>query len=261
MPKVSIVSPVYNAENYLDAAINSVKEQTFTDWELIFVDDCSGDGSRELIKAAAGEDPRIKLICQPENKGAAAARNRGVDEALGRYIAYMDSDDIWRPEKLKSQLDYLERLRAEAGDQSYGDPPPGFIFTGYEFADCDGKGLGVVVRVPSVLIYEKALGNTTIFTSTVLFDKRVIPKDLIKMPQVKSEDTACWWRILRSGHKAYGLDENLVLYRRTRGTLSSNKLEAIKRIWYLYRKVEGLSLPRSMYHFSLYAVRAVLRRV
>ena len=121
--------------------------------------------------------------------------------------------------------------------------------------------MGKVVRVPETLEYKEALKNTTIFTSTVVFDTTRIDKELLNMPNVKSEDTALWWKILRNGYKAYGLDENLVFYRRPAVSLSSNKLVAIKRIWNLYRNVEKLSLPCSCYNFCFWAVRAVLRRV
>jgi len=121
--------------------------------------------------------------------------------------------------------------------------------------------LGKVVKVPETLEYKEALRNTTIFTSTVMFDTQKIDKQLLNMPDVKSEDTALWWKILRSGYKAYGLDENLVYYRRPSVSLSSNKFIAIKRIWNLYRNVEKLSLPYSCYNFCFWAVRAVLRRV
>lgn len=249
MPKISIIVPVYNGEKYLSDTIRSVKAQTENDWELILVDDLSTDKSREIIEQEALGDARIRLIKQPSNMGAAAARNRGVDEAKGRYIAYLDSDDLWMKKKLQKELDLLEKKTA------------GFVFSGYEFADEEGKGLGIIVKVPEKLSYRQALGNTTIFTSTVIFDTQIIPKELIKMPLVKSEDTACWWRILRNGYTAFGLNENLCLYRRSAGTLSSDKKEAIRRIWYLYRKVEGLSLIRSVYYFVQYAVRAVLRRI
>lgn len=247
--KVSIIVPVYNAAAFLEETIASVRAQDETDWELLLVDDCSADGSVSIIETYAAQDNRIRLIRQPENRGAAAARNRGLEEAAGRYIAFLDGDDLWKPERLSRGLAFMREKQA------------GFVFSGYEFADEAGKGTGRIVRVPKALSYRQALKNTTIFTSTVLFDTVVIPKELIRMPLVKSEDTATWWNILRHGHTAYGLDENLVLYRRSTGTLSSNKIEAIRRIWYLYRKAEGLSIPYSMYNFAFYAVRAVLRRV
>lgn len=247
--KTSIIVPVYNAQAFLAETIRAVQAQEETDWELLLVDDCSTDGSRQLIEKYAEADQRIRLVLQEKNYGAAAARNRGVDEAQGRYIAFLDADDLWRPRRLSAELAYMKKLDA------------GFVFSGYEFADENGVGMGKVVRVPKTLNYRQALKNTTIFTSTVLFDTEKLPKELIKMPLVKSEDTAAWWNILRHGYTAYGLDENLVLYRRSTGTLSSDKLEAIRRIWKLYRKVEGLGLFYSLYNFMFYAVRAVLRRI
>ena len=136
-----------------------------------------------------------------------------------------------------------------------------FVFTGYEFADEQGRGTGKVVHVPHTLSYRQALSNTTIFTTTVMFDTEKIGKKRLEMPAVKSEDTALWFRVLREGYTAYGLDENLVRYRRPKRSLSSNKLEALRRIWNLYRRSEGLSLPSSAYHFCFWAFRAVKRRI
>lgn len=247
--KISIIITVYNTEAFLEDTIRSVLEQEETDWELLLVDDCSTDKSVQIIEKFTVQDERIRLLRQKENRGAAVARNRGVEEAKGRYIAFLDGDDLWMPRRLSAQLALMEKKRV------------GFVFSGYEFADEKGQGTGKIVKVPEVLTYREALKNTTIFTSTVLFDTEIVPRELIRMPHVKSEDTATWWNILRHGYRAYGLDENLVLYRRSSGTLSSNKVEAIRRVWNLYRNVEGLSLPYSMYNFAFYAVRAVLRRV
>ncbi len=247
--KVSIIVPMYQAAAFLEETIESVRSQKEQDWELLLVDDCSSDGGPEIALRYGREDPRIRLLRQPENRGAAAARNRGLEEAAGRYIAFLDSDDLWKKDRLSAELAFMKAHQA------------GFVFSGYEFADESGKGTGRVVRAPEKLSYRQALKNTTIFTSTVLFDTHIIPKELLRMPLVKSEDTAAWWNILRHGYTAYGLDRNLVLYRRSAGTLSSDKIEAVRRIWNLYRRVEGLSLPYSMYNFIFYAVRAVLRRV
>ena len=136
-----------------------------------------------------------------------------------------------------------------------------FSFTGYEFADENGRGTGKRVRVPAVISYEEALKNTTIFTSTVMLDLTLLNRETVKMPHIESEDTASWWRILKSGVRAYGLDESLTLYRRSRGTLSSDKITAVKRIWRLYRKAEGLNVPKSAWCFCFWAIRAVLRRI
>jgi teichuronic acid biosynthesis glycosyltransferase TuaG len=137
----------------------------------------------------------------------------------------------------------------------------GFVFTSYEFADEDGNGLGKVVHVPQRLTYSQAVKNTTIFTSTVMIDRNIIPDDDIYMPSIASEDTATWWNILRPGRVAYGLDKNLVKYRRSENTLSSNKMTAIKRIWDLYRKNEHFSLAKSAYCMVFWAFRAVFRRI
>ena len=248
---VSVIIPVYNVKDYIRDTVDSVLTQTWQDWELLRVEDGSTDGTRELLETYLERirDERIRLICLPENGGAANARNQGLLQAKGRYIAYLDADDLWEKEKLEKELLFAERNRA------------GFVFTGYEFADENGKGTGKIVRVPERMNYHQALKNTTIFTSTVLFDTAVIAKELLEMPKVKSEDTALWWKILKNGYMAYGLDENLVRYRRAGRTLSSNKLEAIRRIWNLYRKVEGLSLPESVWNFCFWAVRAVSRRI
>lgn len=247
---VSVVIPAYNAEKYIIEAIASVRAQTFQDWELLLVEDGSSDNTYETIeeyRKMVG-DNRIRVIRQ-ENMGAAKARNRGVMEAEGCYIAYLDSDDIWLPDKLRRQLAFMEEKSAA------------FAFTGYEFADSTGKGSGKIVRVPPMMRYREALKNTAIFTTTVMFNTEKIGKELLQMPEVKSEDTALWWKVLRSGYIAYGLDENLALYRRPGKSLSSNKIEAVRRIWKLYRVSEKLSVPRSLYYFCFWALRAVQRRI
>lgn len=248
---VSIVVPVYHAQNYIRETMDSVLAQTYGNWELLLVVDGSEDPAIEVIEKYIGEkqEKRIRLLIQENNKGAALARNRGVAESKGRYIAYLDADDLWKPEKLERELAFLAEQNAAFG------------FTGYEFADQNAAGTGKVVHVPQKLTYRKALKNTTIFTSTVLFDTEKISKAMLEMPNMRSEDTALWWKVLRSGYDAYGLDENLVYYRRPVKSLSSNKLVAIRRIWKLYRKAEGLSIPYSCYNFCFWAVRAVLRRV
>ena len=251
MELISIIVPVYNVEKYIEETMDCVRAQTYSDWELLLVEDGSTDKSAALIEAYMQRtgDERIRLIRQPGNLGAAKARNRGLLEAKGRYIAYLDSDDLWVPEKLDRELKFMQEKKAA------------FAFTGYEFADEQGKGTGKVVRVPQTLTYKQALKNTTIFTTTVMFDTEKIDKELLKMPIIKSEDTALWWKVLRCGYVAYGLDENLVKYRRVGQSLSSNKLEAVRRIWNLYRKAEGMSVLSSAWNFCFWAVRAVKRRV
>lgn len=247
---ISIIVPVYKAEKFIMATMECVRAQTYSDWELILVEDGGSDKTADLINAYIEkyQETRIRLIRQPDNTGAARARNKGLQESRGRYIAYLDADDLWMPEKLEHELRFLKEKDAA------------FVFTGYEFADENGVGTGKIVRVPETLNYKQALSNTTIFTTTVMFDTEKISKDMLEMPIIKSEDTALWWKVLRSGYTAYGLDENLAKYRRAGKSLSSNKLEALRRIWNLYRH-EGMGIVSSAWHFCFWAVRAVKRRL
>ena len=252
---VSIIVPVYNAGQFIAETIGYVQQQTYADWELLLVDDCSTDTSRELIGRKCEGDARIRLITQERNGGAARARNRGVREACGQYICFLDADDIWLPDKLRRELDYIRKVQQEENSDA------GFVFMGYEFADASGAGLGKVVHVPERLTYRQALKNTTIFTSTVMIDRNKIADEDIYMPCVASEDTATWWQVLRAGYTAYGLDEVLAVYRRPAGSLSSNKFKAVKRIWNLYRGQEKLSVFASAFYFVFWAYRATMRRI
>ena len=260
---VSIIVPVYRAAAYIADTIEMVFSQTYGRWELLLVDDCSGDGSVEAVEEALcayGHHPsdavleHVKhieefLICKNKNEGAAAARNTGMDLAGGRYIAFLDADDIWVPDKLRKQLSFMREKGA------------GVAFSAYEFGDEEARPTGRVVHVPGTLTYKKALSRTIIFTTTVVIDRSIVPDELIRMPQVESEDTATWWQILRAGHTAYGLDEVLAVYRRPAKSLSSNKLKAVKRIWNLYRRQEKLSVFASAFYFVFWAYRATMRRI
>lgn len=245
---ISIVSPVYNAEKYISKTIDCIIAQTYQDFELIMVDDGSKDKSVEIIESY--KDSRVRCVMNDhEKKGAFSARNKGIELAKGEYLAFIDADDLWDEKKLERTLEYMK-----ANDAA-------FVFTAYEFGDEEGIGTGKIVHVPEKLSYKNALSRTVIFTSTVLMDLRKLDKKLIFMPDIASEDTATWWNILRSGIVAYGLDENLVTYRRSGGSLSSNKVVAIKRIWNLYRKNEKLGVLKSLYYMVGWAVRAVVRRI
>lgn len=247
---VSIIVPVYNAVKYIETTIDMVSRQTYKDWELILVDDASTDGSADLIeKIVASQGKRVRLIRKSVNEGAAAARNTGIDASAGRYIAFLDADDVWMPDKLQKQIAFMEKTGAA------------FSFHSYEFGDDKANPTGKIVRAPKTLSFRQALSRTVIFTTTVMFDTEKIDMEIIHMPQVPSEDTATWWRILKSGYVAYGLDENLAIYRRPARSLSSNKFIAIQRIWFLYRNIADLSIIQSVFYFVGWAVRATLRRL
>lgn len=247
---VSIVVPVYNAEKFIRDTIETVKQQTYANWELLLVNDCSSDKSIEIIREYEKEDSRINLINLDKNSGAAIARNAGIENAKGKFIAFLDSDDLWEENKLKKQIDFMKKNKYD------------FTFTAYDFTDEEGNKINKKVNVPEELTYKQALKNTTIFTSTVIFNVENLGKELIYMPNVRrGQDTATWWKVLKTGVNAYGLNESLSMYRRSNNTLSSNKIKALKRTWNLYRNVEKLSAFKSFYYFCFYVLNAIKRRV
>ncbi len=247
---ISIIIPVYNAENFIEDTIKTIENQTYKNFEIILINDCSTDKSIELIRKKASKNEKIKLINLEKNSGAAIARNTGIDIANGRYIAFLDADDLWDSKKLEKQIKFMREKKCS------------FSYTSYEFAYRNGVGNGKIVSVPETINYKQALKNTTIWTSTVMFDLNKLDKELIKMPNVKrGQDTATWWKVLKKIDKAYGINEVLSYYRRTNNTLSSNKLTALKRTWNLYRNVEHFNIFYSFYNFVWYCFNAIKRRI
>ena len=246
---ISIIMPVFNCAKYLEETITSVKKQTYTNWELIIIDDASTDNSLEEIKKnIVGYEKKIKTIHLPENKGAANARNIGLTHATGNYIAFLDADDIWIENKLEEQIKYMQK-------NDYG-----FTYTSYTYLKNSSKKC--VRKIPPKLRYKDALKNTVILTSTVMIDIRIIDKKLLKMPDIKrGQDMATWWQILKQGNTAYGLDKRLTIYRRRKDSLSFRKNIALKRTWNLYRHVEKFSLLKALYYYTCYMYNAIKRRI
>lgn len=244
---VSVVTPVYNAADFLKETIESVLQQSYQDFEYLLVDDCSTDNSADIIKKFANTDSRIKYIKLDTNSGAAVARNTGIENAKGRYIAFIDSDDVWYPEKLTKQLKFMTEQN-EA-----------FTYTGYEHITEDGE-VQSAPSFPKRLNYSGLLKNTAIACSTVVIDREIIGD--FSMPLVrKGQDTATWLKILRDHDYAYLVDEVLNQYRGREGSLSSNKLDALKRTWNTYRNLENLPLHKAIYYFVFYVLNAVKRRL
>ncbi|MBQ4263498.1 MAG: glycosyltransferase family 2 protein [Bacilli bacterium] len=249
MDLISIVVPVYNCEKYLKDTIGSVILQTYGNWELILVNDCSKDKSLKVLKDFSKKDKRIRYINLNRNQGVSNARNVGVKEAKGKYLCFLDGDDVWVQNKLEIQLDFMKEKGCA------------FSFGGYEYANAECIPTGKKVYVPKTVTYKQALKNTIISTDTVMFDMSKIDKSLIFMPNVKCEDTATWWKILKSGYTAYGMNEILAYYRRMRNTLSSNKFKSAKNMWLLYRKYAELNIFASFYNFCFYAYNAIKKRI
>ena len=248
-PLVSIVMPAFNSEKFIASAVRSILAQTYENWELIIVDDHSTDGTRKVLKKFDPFD-KIRVISCKKNGGAAKARNRGIAEARGAFLCFIDADDLWEPDKLRRQLTFMRKKDAA------------FSFASYVFADANGVPNDKIVHVPATITYRQALKNTTIWTSTVMLDMTKLSKKDVEMPDVRrGQDTATWWKVLKKVGKAYGLDEIMAIYRRSDGSLSSNKITALKRTWNLYRNVEHLNVFRSSFCFVFYCLNAVRRRV
>lgn len=248
--KVSILTPAYNSEKYIAATIESVISQTYHNWELIIVDDDSTDHTKDIVKAFMAKDTRIKLLTLKENSGAAVARNRGLKEATGRFIAYLDADDIWYEHKLEKQVAFMLA-------HGYG-----FTCASYEVIDDDGNRLNKYIYMQEKADYIGFLTHNLLQTVGIMADTQIVDKRYLEMPDIRRrQDAVTWLRILKNGTACYGLQEVLAQYRRTQGSLSSNKVKAVKGVWYVYRKAEKLPLPFALYCFVRYAVLAVWKRI
>ncbi|MBS4195804.1 glycosyltransferase family 2 protein [Lederbergia citri] len=243
-PLVSIITPSYNSSRFIEDTIKSVIAQTYTNWEMLIADDCSQDGSRDLIKEWMEKDERIRLIELKQNGGAAVARNIAIGQAKGQYIAFLDSDDLWTADKLTQQIRFMN------------EHDSAISFTSYQLMDVNGNLLDKVVNVPKKIDYRGLLGNTIIGCLTVIVN--IDKTGPIQMPNMRTrQDFALWLSILRKGFIAHGLQENLGKYRLVPGSISSNKRKAAKQTWKVYREVEKLGLLASAWYFSNYVWNAV----
>ena len=245
---VSIITPSYNSARFIGESVNSVLEQTYTNWELLIVDDASKDNSRELINNFTEKDNRISSFFLDKNLGVAAARNIAIEKSKGRYIAFLDSDDIWKKEKLSEQITFMK-----AHDI-------GFSFSSYQPISEDGSQIFRRIKVPKKINYNAFLKNTIIGCLTVVLDKNKITE--LKMPNLRtSQDMALWLLIMRNGHQAYGIQKSLAYYRVVKTSNTSNKLKVIQGVWKIYRDQERLGYLRSSWCFLNYAFNAVKKRI
>lgn len=248
--KVSIITPTWNSSKYILDTICSVQNQTFNEWEMLIVDDCSTDNTCEIVESVAKNDVRIRLIKQSKNMGAAIARNQGLKNAEGRFIAYLDADDIWLQDKLKHQIEFMLA-------NNYA-----FSCTSYEVIDDKGNSLDKKIHMLPFVNYTGFLTNNLLQTVGIMVDTDLVDKSYLVMPDIRRrQDAATWLQVLKAGYNCYGLDEILAQYRRAENSLSSNKMKAVTGVWYLYRKIEHLSLPFASYCFIRYAVLAVRKRL
>ena len=233
---ITIITPVYNCEKLIEETIKCVQYQSYTNWEMILVDDCSTDLSSEIIKKIAKKDSRIKYLKLKTNSGAAVARNTALKNSKGRFIAYLDSDDLWKKSKLEKQIKYMT-------ENNYA-----FTCTDYEKIDENGNTLKII-RIPQKVNYNLFLRNTIIQTCGV-------------MPNIRRrQDAATWCQLLKEGYDCYEVPEVLSYYRVVSNSLSSNKFKAVKGTWFLYRKIEKLPLWKSCICFGGYALNAIKKRI
>lgn len=242
---VSIVTPAWRAARFVGETISSVQAQDHAQWEMFVVDDCSPDDTVAVVAHFAERDPRIRLIRQPRNGGPAAARNAALDAATGRYLAFLDSDDLWLPTKLSAQLAFMREQRIALS------------YTEFRRISEDGSRTGDRVRVPDSLTYRQLLCNTSIATSTVMIDRTLAGE--FRMKKTYYDDFTAWLEILRRGHVARGLHEDLMRYRVVGKSISRNKLRSAAMVWRAYREVEGLGVIDSSWCFLNYAVRGSLK--
>lgn len=225
---VSVITPVYNVEKYLDRTLNSVFAQTYNNIEIVLVDDQSKDRSAEIIKRYQKDHPEIVYFLQPENKGAGYARNKALEIAKGQYVAFLDADDLWKPEKIEKQINLLEKEKGS------------FCFTAIEMIDGNDNIIKGKRKVIEKVDYKYLLSNTMIPTSGVMID-RTIKGDFKMHLRRGGQDYATWLKLLRDGSVAYGIDEALVCYRIDGESLSSNKIKSIKQIWEIQSREECIS--------------------
>lgn len=253
-PLVSIIMPMSNEASFVGPSVRSVLRQTFEDWELLVVDDASTDGSVEEFRAVAAGDERVILLRNEEPEGAAAARNHAIRLARGRYIAFLDSDDAWMPEKLEKQLALFERTDAPLTYTNYVK-----IRRQQQVDPTNFSPTRRIVRAPQQLNYTSMLRQDYIGFLTAMYDTEKLGKRYFA-PLTRRQDYAMLLEIFREGHEARGLDEPLAIYRVARtGSLSSNKIKSSRYNWHIYRHVEKLPLPRALVAFANYAVRSGLK--
>lgn len=248
MPAVSIVMPSFNSSNFIAEAIESVIAQSFPDWELIVVDDASKDGTAELVKERYGHESRVSVHELKVNQGAAVARNTAIEAARGRFVAFLDSDDLWAPNKLAVQIPLLASSDAC------------LAFSRYELL---AGGLGARSRtasVPERLVYKDLLRSQPVGCLTAVYDTEKTGK--VYMPDIRMrQDWGLWLRLLRAGGWGLGIQQSLATLRLHNGSLSSNKLRATYFNYKLLREEGQLSPFAAAWGVGSHACEALFRRV
>ncbi|EFK3482055.1 glycosyltransferase family 2 protein [Escherichia coli] len=243
IPAVSIIMPSFNSEETIQAAIESVRAQTYSNWELIISDDNSSDSTVEIVERNVLHEPRIILIQHSENRGAGFSRNEAISKARGKYIAFLDSDDIWHEKKLEIQIRFMSERKLALS------------YTQYQKINMEGVK-GKIIIPPSVTSYSELLKSNVIGCLTAVYDQEILGK--MYMPLIrKRQDMALWLDILKKIEFAYCVPEVLAFYREGHNSLSSNKIKILSSQWEFYRGYLKFGIFRSAYYFSFYVFKAL----
>ncbi len=243
---VSIIMPTYNCGRFIEETVRSVQSQTYEKWEIVIVDDCSTDDTKAVVDALIDGDARIRYFCLEENSGAAVARTRAMELADGEFMAFLDSDDLWMPDKLEKQLAFMK-------ENGYA-----FSCTAYEQIDEESNSLGRVIKTVKKTDYDRLLLDCPVGNSSVMYDVSKMGK--FEVPNIrKRNDDALWLQMLKKEKYIYGMSEVLMRYRIRKNSISSNKLKVIKYHWILYREIEHLNVFRSAFHICYWCFLKLFR--
>ena len=243
---ISIITPTYNCGKFIGETIESVINQTYENWEMIIVDDCSKDNTKDFVNKYAQNDDRIKYHILETNSGAAIARTRAMELARGDYMAFLDSDDLWVEDKLEKQLKFMKENNFN------------FVCTEYEQIDEQSNPLGKIIKVRDKANYNRVLLDCPVGNSTVMYNVKAMGK--FKVPNIrKRNDDALWLQMLKKEEYIHGMKETLMKYRIRENSISSNKLDLVKYHWYLYREIENLSVIRSVFHIGYWGIIKVFK--
>lgn len=242
-PLVSIIMPSYNSELTIEDSINSIVNQNYSNWELIVTDDCSSDNTLSILDICARKDRRIKVFKNVKNLGAGIARNKSIEMANGKYIAFLDSDDVWNCDKLNKQITFMEEKEC--------------FFTFSSYQKFSSSGDGSIVIAPSTVTYNQLLYGNVIGCLTAVYNAEALGKR--KMPSIrKRQDMGLWLDLLKDCGTAYGLPDVLAKYRTDVG-MTKNKINAAKYQWVFYREVVSLGLIKSCWYFTWYSLNGFLK--
>jgi teichuronic acid biosynthesis glycosyltransferase TuaG len=244
-PLISIVMPAYNAERYLKEAMDSVLKQTYSNWELILIDDGSSDNTVEVATKVAANDSRIKFYINPENLGVSNTRNKGISLANGEWIAFLDSDDIWKEKKLEKQLNFSKEKKSD------------FTYSGVCYISENGTPYKGLFEVPLITSYQELLKQNVITCSSVLIKKNLLETVEMERDDMH-EDYAVWLRILKTGINAHGLNEPLLIYRISSTSKSGKKINSFKMTYKVFRFIE-LNSANALFYTSSHLLKSYIK--